>query len=193
MPGEGKRTGSQPASAMYSGRLGQAPAGLSFIYLSAMSWEVRREEMAEASLYQRGLAGSWGIGNIIGLLSLLAMAPIRHFSLPHPPTLLADIAEEMRQCWPFRPWAGTIPNKTCHLCLQWHLFDRRRFFLPPSLSPLLCILPLPFSLAWAVLLETWMQLGWCYPWLLLCKANDFAVRDRPPVSDRVGAELPEQV
>lgn len=139
MPGEGKRTGSQPASAMYSGRLGQAPAGLSFIYLSAMSWEVRREEMAEAPLYQRGLADSWGIGNIIGLLSLLAVAPIRHFSLPHPPTVLADIAEEMRQCWPFRPWAGTIPNKTCHLCLQWHLFDRRRFSLPPSLpqpSPL---------------------------------------------------------
>ena len=135
MPGEGKRTGSQPASAMYSGRLGQAPAGLSFIYLSAVSWEVRREEMAEASFYQRGLTGSWGIGNIIGLLSLLAMAPIWHFSLPNPPTLLADISEERRQCWPFRPWAETTPNKTCHLCLQWHLFDRRRFFFLPSPRP----------------------------------------------------------
>lgn len=89
MPGEGKRTGRQPASAMYSRRLGQAPAGLSFIYLSAVSWEVRRGEKAEASLYQRGLARFWGIGNIIGLLSLLAMAPIRHFSLPLPSTPVA--------------------------------------------------------------------------------------------------------
>lgn len=55
MPGEGKRTGSQPASAMYSGRLGQNPAGLSFTYLSAVSWEVKRGEKTEASLYQRGL------------------------------------------------------------------------------------------------------------------------------------------
>lgn len=38
-----------------------------------------------------------------------------------------------------------------------------------------------------------MQLGWGYPQLLLCKANDFAVRDRPPVSDRAGAELIEQM
>lgn len=65
-------------------------------------------------------------------------------SLSHPPTLLADIVEQMRQCWPFRPWAETIPNKTCHLCLQWHLFDRRIFFilsLPPafySVSASLC-------------------------------------------------------
>lgn len=143
MPGEGKRTGGHPASAMHSGRLGQAPVGLSFIYLSAVSWEVRREEMAEASLCQRRLAGSWGIGNIIGLLSLLAMAPIRNFFLSHPPTLLADIAEEMRQCWPFRPRAGTTPNKTCHLCLQWHLFDRWRFFFLPSPKPF----PLPSASA----------------------------------------------
>lgn len=61
------------------------------IYLSICSvlrGEERRE-MAEASLYQRGLARSWGIGNIIGLLSLLAMAPIRHFSLPLSPTPVA--------------------------------------------------------------------------------------------------------
>lgn len=157
MPGEGKRTGRQPACAMYSGRLGQAPLGLSFIYLCEVSWEVRRGEMAEASLYQRGLTGSWGIGNIIGLLSLWHQSG-NSPSISHPPTLLPDIAEEMRQHWPFRPQAGTTPNKTCHLCLLWHLLDWRSFFSssPPPAPP---AFPSAFchcvSWAWA---EMWMQL-----------------------------------
>lgn len=43
MPGEGKRTGRQPASAMYSGRLGQAPAGCHLFICSVLRGKERRE------------------------------------------------------------------------------------------------------------------------------------------------------
>ena len=141
MPGESKRTGSQPASAMYSGRL-------SFIYLSAVSWEVRRGEMAEVSLYQRGLARSWGIGNIIGLLSLLAMAPIRHFSLPLSPTPVA-----CRHSWgdeavlAFQPLSRDNPKQDLSLVLTVAFIWSEEVFLlslPPAFFP--WTLPLPLSL-----------------------------------------------
>lgn len=142
MPGEGKRTGRQPASAMYSGRLGQAPAGLSFIYLSAVSWEVKRGEMAEASFYQRGLVGSWGIGNIIGLLSLLAMAPIRHFSLPLSPAPVA-----CRHSWgdeavlAFQALSRDDPKQDLSLVLTVAFIWSEEVFLPslpPALSSAFC-------------------------------------------------------
>lgn len=122
-----------------------SPGG-AVIYLSM--WSVLRGGGEARWQRLHSTRGAWlvlgGIGNIIGLLSPLAVAPIRHFLPPPlPPSWLSDIAEEMRQCWPFGPRAGTNPNKTCHLCLQWHLFDWRSIFLPSlPLSSSLCI-PLP--------------------------------------------------
>lgn len=41
-------------------------------------------------------------------------------------------------------------NKTCHLCLQWHLFDRGRFFFPSS--------PQAHSLAFCHHVSLWPEL-----------------------------------
>lgn len=151
MPGEGNRTGRQTASAVCSGRLDRAPVELSFIYLCEVSWEVRRREMAEASLYQKSSACSWGIGNIIGLLSPLAVAPIRHFSLPISPTHLA-----CRHSWrdetvlAFQAPSRNDPKQDLSLVLTVAFIWLEEGFSPPlpSLPPAtFCHC---FTLAWAV-------------------------------------------
>lgn len=168
MPGEGEWTGRQPASAECSGRLDRAPLGLSFIYLCEVSWGVRRREMAEASLYQKGSACSWGIGNIIGLRSPLAVAPIRHFSLPISPTQLTcrhSWGDETVLAFQAPSWNDPKQELSLVLTVAFIWLEEGFFFhsFPPSSS--FYILPLHhFDLSCeAVTLESWMQLGEDYP------------------------------
>lgn len=102
-----------------------------------------------------GLAHSWGIANIIGLLSLAVLAPIRHFFLLRPPTWL-QTALRSRGSAGLHPLSRDSPNKTCHLCLWWHLFDRERFFFPSSFQLIPTMLSPSLFLAQAIMLEIWM-------------------------------------
>lgn len=150
MPGEGKRTGRHPASAMHSGRLGQAPVGLSFIYLSAVSWEVRREEMAEASLYHRRLAGSWGIGNNNWVALTLGYGTNQTF-LPLSPTHAA-----CRHSWgdeavlAFQALSRDDPKQDLSLVLTVAFIWSEEVFLPS--------LPQALSSAFCLCLSQWFEL-----------------------------------
>lgn len=176
MPGEGKRTGRQPASEMYSGRPGQAPAVLSFIYPICSAWRGEERRDGTGFLHQRaGPLG--GRGNIIGLLSLAVLAPIRHVSLPRPPTRLADRLRS-RALRPSGSEQGR-PKQDLSLVLTVAFIWSGEAFLPPSPRLIPTILSPRLSLAQAPVLETCMQLGWLS--LRYCHANECAVRDRPPV------------